>query len=44
MPIVDFGLEGKVATIDGAAAYLASSASSYCTGHTLVVDGGELVA
>jgi NAD(P)-dependent dehydrogenase (short-subunit alcohol dehydrogenase family) len=38
------GRHGQPADIAGAAVYLASSASSYCTGHTLVVDGGALIA
>jgi NAD(P)-dependent dehydrogenase (short-subunit alcohol dehydrogenase family) len=38
------GRHGQPADIAGAAVYLASSASAYCTGHTLVVDGGALVA
>ena len=38
------GRHGQPADIAGAAVYLASSASAYCTGHTLVIDGGALVA
>jgi NAD(P)-dependent dehydrogenase (short-subunit alcohol dehydrogenase family) len=38
------GRWGQPADIAGAAVYLASSASAYCTGHTLVVDGGALIA
>ena len=41
MPV---GRWGQPEDIAGAAVYLASSASSYCTGTTLVVDGGALVA
>jgi NAD(P)-dependent dehydrogenase (short-subunit alcohol dehydrogenase family) len=33
---------GEVEDIDGAALLLASAASSFITGHTLVVDGGQL--
>jgi NAD(P)-dependent dehydrogenase (short-subunit alcohol dehydrogenase family) len=35
---------GRVADISEAALYLASNRSSWVTGHTLVVDGGSLVA
>lgn len=34
---------GEVEDIDGAALLLASSASSFMTGHTLVIDGGQLL-
>ncbi len=38
------GRLGEPADITGAALFLASDLASWCTGHTLVVDGGALVA
>jgi NAD(P)-dependent dehydrogenase (short-subunit alcohol dehydrogenase family) len=40
MSRVPFGRAGVPADLDGAVVYLASNASSYVTGSTLVVDGG----
>jgi NAD(P)-dependent dehydrogenase (short-subunit alcohol dehydrogenase family) len=34
---------GQAHELDGAVIYLAGEAGAYCTGHTLVVDGGMTV-
>ena len=41
-PTVPLGRVGETTDIAGAAIFLASKASSYVTGHTLLVEGGRL--
>lgn len=40
---IPLGRFGEAADIAGAAVFLASDASAYVTGHTLMVDGGQMV-